>query len=229
MSPVPLTVIVPMLNEEDGIAAALAALRPLDAEIVAVDGGSSDKTVALAAPLSDQLLRSARGRARQMNAGAAVAHGDILLFLHADTTLPPQADRLVAEAIAGGAYWGRFDVCIAGGSAWFPLIATLMNLRSRLTGIATGDQAIFVRRATFAEVGGFADIPLMEDIVLSRRLRQLGRPACLRRKVTTSGRRWEQHGVLRTVVSMWWLRLRFFLGADPAKLASEYGYAQETQ
>jgi len=229
MSPPPLTIIVPMLNEEAGITAALGALRPLDAEIVAVDGGSGDKSVALAAPLCDQLLRSPRGRARQMNAGAAAAHGDILLFLHADTVLPAQADRLVGEAIAGDACWGRFDVRIAGDSAWFPLIATLMNLRSRLTGIATGDQAIFVRRTAFAQVGGFADIPLMEDIVLSQRLRQLGRPACLRQKVTTSGRRWEKQGVLRTVFTMWWLRLRFFFGTDPAKLAREYGYAPEAQ
>lgn len=229
MSPPPLTVIVPMLNEEAGIAAALAALRPLHAEIVVVDGGSGDRTVALAAPLSDQLLCAPRGRARQMNSGAAAAHGDVLLFLHADTVLPPQADRLVAEVIAGGACWGRFDVRIAGASAWFPVIATLMNLRSRLTGIATGDQAIFVTRTAFAQVGGFADIPLMEDIVLSRRLRRLGRPACLRQKVTTAGRRWERHGVLRTILTMWWLRLRFFLGADPAKLAREYGYATESQ
>jgi rSAM/selenodomain-associated transferase 2 len=227
MSSPTLTIIVPMLNEEVGIAAALAALRPLDAEIVAVDGGSSDKTLDLAEPLSDRLLRSARGRARQMNAGAAAGHGDILLFLHADTVLPAQADRLVREAIAGGAHWGRFDVRIAGNSAWFPLIAALMNLRSRLTGIATGDQAIFVRRTAFAQIGGFADIPLMEDILLSQRLKRLGRPACLRQKVVTSGRRWEQHGILRTVFTMWWLRLRFFLGADPAALASEYGYAPE--
>jgi rSAM/selenodomain-associated transferase 2 len=224
-----LTIIVPMLNEEAGIAAALSALRPLDAEIVAVDGGSNDQTLALAAPLCDQLLRSPRGRARQMNVGAAAAHGDILLFLHADTVLPPQADQLVAAAIAGGAHWGRFDVRITGDSAWFPLIATLMNLRSRLTGIATGDQAIFVKRTAFAQIGGFADIPLMEDIVLSQRLKRLGRPACLRQKVTTSGRRWEQHGILHTVFTMWWLRLRFFFGVDPAQLAREYGYAPEAQ
>ena len=229
MSPPPLTLIVPMLNEEAGIAAALGALRPLGAEIVAVDGGSGDQTLALAAPLCDQLLRSPRGRARQMNAGAAAAHGDILLFLHADTVLPAQADWLVGEAIAGDAHWGRFDVRIAGDSGWFPVIAILMNLRSRLTSIATGDQAIFVRRTAFAQVGGFADIPLMEDIVLSQRLRQLGRPACLRQKVTTSGRRWEKQGVLRTVFTMWWLRLRFFFGTDPAKLAREYGYAPEAQ
>ncbi len=227
MSSPTLAIIVPMLNEEAGIAAALAALRPLDAEIVAVDGGSSDKSMAHAELHADRVLAAPRGRARQMNAGAMAAHGDILLFLHADTVLPPQADRLVREAIASGAHWGRFDVRIAGNSAWFPLIAALMNLRSRLTGIATGDQAIFVRRTAFEQIGGFADIPLMEDILLSQRLKRLGRPACLRHKVTTAGRRWEQHGVLRTILTMWWLRLRFFLGADPAALASEYGYAPD--
>ncbi len=228
MNPPTLSIIVPMLNEEAIIAATLAALHPLAAEILAVDGGSSDKSADLAAPHVTQLLQAAHGRARQMNAGAAVARGEILLFLHADTQLPPGADRLIGEAVASGAHWGRFDVRIAGKSAWFPLIGGLMNLRSRLSGIATGDQAIFVSRAAFERIGGFPDIPLMEDIVLSRRLRQLGRPACLRQKVTTAGRRWEKHGVLRTIVVMWWLRLRFFCGADPHELAREYGYAPQS-
>ena len=222
-----LSIIVPMLNEEAGIAAALSALRDLGGEIVAVDGGSRDKTLACAGPHADQLLSSPRGRARQMNAGAASAQGEILLFLHADTTLPANAAQAIMEAIGQGAVWGRFDVCIAGNSAWFPLIAALMNLRSRLTGIATGDQAIFVRRSSFEQIGGFPDIPLMEDIVLSQRLKQLARPACLRQKVTTAGRRWEKHGILRTILTMWWLRLRFFCGADPKNLALEYGYAPE--
>jgi rSAM/selenodomain-associated transferase 2 len=222
-----LSIIVPMLNEEAGIAAALLALRKLDGEIVAVDGGSRDKTLACARPHAAQLLSSPRGRARQMNAGAASAQGEILLFLHADTTLPANAGQAITEAINQGAVWGRFDVCIAGNSAWFPLIATLMNLRSRLTGIATGDQAIFVRRSSFEQIGGFPDIPLMEDIVISQRLKQLARPACLRHKVTTAGRRWEKQGILRTILSMWWLRLRFFCGADPKNLALEYGYAPE--
>jgi len=224
-----LSIIVPMLNEAAGIADALRALRSLDAEIVAVDGGSSDNTVACAMQHADLLLDSARGRARQMNAGASTAHGDILLFLHADTTLPPAADRLVEEHIASGALWGRFDVVISGKSAWFPVIASLMNLRSRLSGIATGDQAIFVKRSAFEQLGGFPDIPLMEDIVLSQRLKRLGRPACLRQKVITAGRRWEKHGILRTILTMWWLRLRFFCGTDPKKLAVEYGYVPATQ
>ena len=222
-----LSIIVPMLNEEACIATALSALRDHDGEIVAVDGGSGDKTLACARPHAAQLLSSPRGRARQMNAGAAVAQGEILLFLHADTILPANAGQAITEAINQGAVWGRFDVCIAGNSAWFPLIAALMNLRSRLTGIATGDQAIFVRRSSFEQIGGFPDIPLMEDIVISQRLKQLARPACLRQKVTTAGRRWEKHGVLRTILSMWWLRLRFFCGADPKNIALEYGYVPE--
>lgn len=219
-----LSIIVPMLNEEAGIAAALRALRPLAAEIIVVDGGSTDRSVALAEALADRVIVAPRGRARQMNVGAAIAGGDILLFLHADTVLPVGAAQLVVNAIEGGAHWGRFDVRIEGQSSLFPLIAALMNGRSRLTGIATGDQAIFVTRAVFRQIGGFPDQPLMEDIVLSRRLCRIGRPACLRPPVTTAGRRWEKHGVLRTILHMWWLRLRFFLGANPTELARDYGY-----
>ena len=224
-----LSIIVPMLNEEAGIGATLSGLRELGAEIIAIDGGSSDKSVEIAQALADQVVHATRGRARQMNAGAAVAQGEVLLFLHADTRLPPAVDRLIFEAIAGGADWGRFDVRISGDSIWFPVIAALMNQRSRLTGIATGDQAIFVKRSAFEQVGGFPDLPLMEDIVISQRLKQLSRPACLHAKVTTAGRRWEKHGVLRTILTMWWLRLRFFFGADPKQLAIEYGYAPNAQ
>lgn len=225
-----LSIIVPMLNEAAGIAEALHALRDLEAELVAVDGGSSDKTVECATPHANLLLSAARGRARQMNAGAAAAQGDILLFLHADTRLPPAAaDQIIKQSIASGALWGRFDVEISGKSAWFPVIAAMMNWRSRLTGIATGDQAIFVKRSAFEQIGGFPDLPLMEDIVLSQRLKKLTRPACLRQKVVTAGRRWEKHGILRTILTMWSLRLRFFFGADPKQLAIEYGYAPNAQ
>ena len=159
-----------------------------------------------------------------MNAGAARAAGDVLLFLHADTVLPDNADALIAAAIAGGAVWGRFDVAIAGRHPLLPVVALLMNHRSRLTGIATGDQAIFVKCEAFEKVGGFADIPLMEDITLSAALKRLGRPACIRQRVSTSGRRWERNGVVRTIVLMWWLRAQYFFGADPAHLARRYGY-----
>ena len=223
-----LSIVVPVLDEAEGIATALAALAPLrarGAEVIVADGGSEDGTPALALPHADRVLTAPRGRARQMNAGAAVARGETLLFLHADTRLPAEADRLVAAALAGGAQWGRFDVAIDGRQALLPLIAALMNLRSRLTGIATGDQAIFVARAAFEAAGGFADIPLMEDIDFSRRMRRVSGPVCLRAKVVTSGRRWERHGVLRTVLLMWTLRLRYFLGGAPEKLARSYGYA----
>jgi rSAM/selenodomain-associated transferase 2 len=228
MSAAGLTIIVPVLNEEAGIVATLQALSPLrvrGAEVVVVDGGSRDRTSALARPLCDRLMSAPRGRASQMNAGAGAARGDVLLFLHADTCLPADADRLVLDGLArNGRAWGRFDVRIDGRHPLFPLIAATMNLRSRLTGIATGDQAIFAERTAFAAVGGYPDIALMEDIVLSRRLKRLGRPLCLSARALTSGRRWETHGVVRTILTMWRLRLAFYLGAEPATLASSYGY-----
>src|SRR5262249_14781480 len=148
-----------------------------------------------------------RGRGAQMNAGAAVAQADVLLFLHADTRLPPGADRLIVAALARpDQVWGRFDARIGGRHPLLPVVATLMNWRSRLTGIATGDQAMFVRRAAFAVVAGFPDIALMEDIIVSKRLRHLSRPACLAARVTTSGRRWDQNGLFRTILLMWHLR-----------------------
>jgi rSAM/selenodomain-associated transferase 2 len=224
-----LSIIVPTLNEELAIAATLEALAPLrarGAEVIVVDGGSRDRTAATATPLCDRVIAAPRGRGAQMNAGASAAHGDIMLFLHADTRLPDGADRLISEGLATrGCAWGRFDVRIEGSHALLPLIAAMMNLRSRATGIATGDQAIFVTRSAFAAIGGYSDIPLMEDIVLSRRLKRLGRPLCLRARASTSGRRWEKHGVMRTVLTMWRLRLAFWLGAAPDKLASRYGYA----
>jgi rSAM/selenodomain-associated transferase 2 len=228
MSAAGLSIIIPVLNEEAGIAAmlqGLSGLRARGAEVIVVDGGNRDRTAALAGPLCDRLIAAPRGRAAQMNAGAAVAGGDVLLFLHADTSLPADADRLVREGLAAsGRPWGRFDVRIDGRHPLFPVIAAMMNLRSRLTGIATGDQAIFVDRGAFAAVGGFPDIALMEDIVLSRRLKRLGRPLCLHAQALTSGRRWEKHGVVRTILTMWRLRLAFFLGAEPGKLAASYGY-----
>jgi rSAM/selenodomain-associated transferase 2 len=223
-----LSIIVPALNEEAGIVAtlqALSSLRARGAEVIVVDGGSHDRTAELAGPHCDRLLAAPRGRAAQMNAGAGAARGEVLLFLHADTRLPDDADSDVADALAAsGRAWGRFDVRIAGTHALLPLVAATMNLRSRLTGIATGDQAIFVERTAFAAIGGYPDIPLMEDIVLSRRLKRLSRPLCLRSRALTSGRRWEKHGVMRTILTMWRLRLAFFFGAEPAALAARYGY-----
>jgi rSAM/selenodomain-associated transferase 2 len=159
-----------------------------------------------------------------MNAGARASRGEALLFLHADTTLPPAADALIGAAIAVGAAWGRFDVRIDSRQPLLRSVEAMMNWRSRLTGIATGDQAIFVRREVFERVGGFPELPLMEDIALSKRLKQVARPACLRAQVVTSARRWEKHGVLRTIFLMWRLRASYFFGADPRQLAIRYGY-----
>ena len=151
-----------------------------------------------------------------MNTGARAAQAEALLFLHADTRLPPDADRAVLAALERSS-WGRFDVRIEGGHALLSMVALAMNLRSRLTGIATGDQAIFVRREAF---GGFPEIPLMEDVAFSAAMQ--GRPACLRQKVLTSGRRWERDGVVRTILLMWWLRLLYWLGVPPERLARHY-------
>jgi rSAM/selenodomain-associated transferase 2 len=218
-----LSIVVPALDEAAGIRETLQALAPLRErghQVIVVDGGSTDGTPALAAPFADRVLGAPRGRARQMNAGAAAALGEALVFLHADTRLPPHSDRLVETAL-GERSWGRFDVRIDGGIA-LAAIAFLMNWRSRLTGIATGDQAIFASREAFESIGGFPDLPLMEDIELSVRLKRLSRPACIRERALTSGRRWQRHGVLRTVLLMWWLRLAYFFGARPDELARRY-------
>ena len=222
-----LSVVVPVLNEAATLGAQLAALQELrnrGAELLLVDGGSSDGTRELARPLVDRLLEAPRGRAVQMNAGAQASQGEVLLFLHADSRLPPAADDRLRSALVAGAAWGRFDVRIDGRHRLLRVVERMMNWRSRLSGIATGDQAIFVRREVFIALGGYPELPLMEDIALSKRLKRLGRPACLRAVVVTSGRRWEQHGVLRTIVLMWRLRASYFLGADPQQLAIRYGY-----
>jgi rSAM/selenodomain-associated transferase 2 len=220
-----LSVVVPVLNEAALLEASLARLEPLrrsGADLIVADGGSSDGSAALARAYADRVIEAPRGRARQMNAGAAVARGDVLLFLHADCALPEAADRLIVSALVGGRRWGRFDVALRGRHPLLPLIAALMNARSRLTGICTGDQALFVRREAFLACGGFPDIALMEDIALSKALKRLGRPACLRARVTASGRRWDERGALRTILLMWRLRLAYFLGADPGRLATLY-------
>ncbi|MET0924629.1 MAG: TIGR04283 family arsenosugar biosynthesis glycosyltransferase [Xanthobacteraceae bacterium] len=225
-----LSIIIPTLNEETGIADALEALAPLHrrgTEVIVVDGGSHDGTIERARRFATRVLSAPRGRAAQMNVGAAAAVGDVLLFLHADTTLPEGADDIVLYGLTGSIRnWGRFDVVIEGRHPLLPVVAGLMNLRSQFTGIATGDHAIFVTKAAFDNVGGFPDIPLMEDIALSKRLKRLGRPLCLVERVTTSGRRWERHGVLATIMLMWRLRLAYAFGAEPAALAQRYGYVQ---
>ena len=223
---VALSIIVPMLDEAaalPGLLAQLAHWRTRGCEVVLVDGGSTDGSVDMARAAGFMVVNAERGRARQMNAGAAQAGGEVLLFLHADTQLPADADAAVGAALADGArQWGRFDVRISGRAPMLRVVAALMNLRSRLTGIATGDQAMFVRRQAFDAVGGFPLQPLMEDIELSRRLLRRSRPACLRARVTTSGRRWEQRGVWRTIALMWRLRWAYWRGVPAEVLAEAY-------
>ncbi len=216
-----LAVIVPTLNEAERVRSALEALAPLRArghQVIVVDGGSDDATAELAVPLCDLILKTPRGRALQMNAGARAAQADALVFLHADTRLPARADELIVDALRTRA-WGRFDVRIEGRHPLLPLVACAMNVRSRLSGIATGDQAIFVRREAFA---GFPEIALMEDIAFSRAMKRSGWPACVRERVSTSGRRWESRGVVRTILLMWRLRLLYALGVAPQRLARAY-------
>ncbi|MBK5929884.1 TIGR04283 family arsenosugar biosynthesis glycosyltransferase [Halochromatium salexigens] len=220
-----LSIIIPTLNEADAIVALLgdlAALRAAGHELILVDGGSTDTTQALAEPLVDRLLAAPRGRAAQMNVGAQAATGELLWFLHADSRVPAATAEALLAAAHTGVRWGRCDVRLSGRHPLLRVIERAMNLRSCLSGIATGDQGLFVTRADFTAVGGFPDIPLMEDIALSRRLRRLARPLCLRPALITSSRRWESRGILRTMVLMWRLRLAYALGADPARLARLY-------
>ncbi|MGV8892508.1 MAG: TIGR04283 family arsenosugar biosynthesis glycosyltransferase [Burkholderiaceae bacterium] len=221
-----LSIIVPVFNEAQELPLLLERLLPLarhGCEVIIVDGGSDDGSADIALCAGFMLVRAARGRARQMNAGAAHATGAMLLFLHADTQLPDGAAVLIAQALSGCTYqWGRFDVCIAGRPLMLRVVGHMMNLRSRLTGIATGDQAMFVSRAAFDAIGGFPDQSLMEDIELSKRLRALSRPACIKRCVTTSGRRWETRGVWRTILLMWRLRWQYWRGVPANQLAQAY-------
>ncbi len=223
----PLSIIIPVLNEADNITTILTALAPIrtrGAEVIVVDGGSTDATVRLATPLADRVIQSERGRARQMNCGAQHASGEVLLFLHADTLLPPDADRLILQNLypAWDFHWGRFDVRIAGQPAMLGLIGAMINWRSRTFGIATGDQAIFIRRSLFWRLSGFPQQALMEDIELCKRLKSHSAPLCLREKVTTSGRRWEKYGVWRTILLMWRLRFLYWIGVPGDQLAKKY-------
>lgn len=220
-----ISIIIPVLNEAASIRRVLDRVRSLpgNPEVIVVDGGSVDSTLALSTAMADKVLSAPRGRANQMNAGAGAASHEVLLFLHADTFLPDDATSMVARGLACGRYrWGRFDVHIDGRPRMLRIVASLMNCRSRLTGIATGDQAIFVTKTEFASVGGFPEQPLMEDIELSSRLKRRSAPLCLRARVSTSGRRWEAGGVWRTILLMWTLRLRYWLGTPAEQLAKAY-------
>ncbi|HEX2215912.1 MAG TPA: TIGR04283 family arsenosugar biosynthesis glycosyltransferase [Xanthobacteraceae bacterium] len=223
-----LSIIIPVLNEAASIRAALLRLQDLrvrGVEVLVVDGGSCDGTLEQVKDLADVAMTARRGRGVQMNAGAARARGNVLLFLHADTRLPDEADRLLRDGLARSkCAWGRFDIAIEGRSPLLPIVAAMMNLRSRVTGIATGDQAMFMTREAFARAGKFPEIPLMEDVAVSRRLKRISPPLGLKVRAVTSGRRWDERGALRTILLMWRLRLAYFCGAAPETLARRYGY-----
>lgn len=221
-----LSIIVPVLNEASQLPELAAHLLPLQdtvCEVILVDGGSEDGTVSLATELGFEVISANRGRASQMNKGADYASGNVLLFLHADTRLPENAVTLVLSVCQkNNTVWGRFDVQITGDSFMFKVIARLINWRSRLTAIATGDQAIFVVRRLFNKVKGFPEQALMEDIELCKRLKIHARPICLRESVITSGRRWQERGIWRTIWLMWHLRLAYWCGANPDDLLVKY-------
>jgi rSAM/selenodomain-associated transferase 2 len=221
-----ISIIIPTLNEANAIIGTLQPLQSLRGkghEVIVVDGGSSDRTVSLAQPFVDRVLVAQRGRGAQMNTGAWIAKGKALLFLHADTYLPSDAESLIVTGLStNDRQWGHFNARLSGHSTWFRIIEWSMNWRSRLTGIVTGDQVLFVQREAFTAAGGFPEIPLMEDITLSRRLKRFGWPLCLNSSVITSSRYWEERGIVRTILLMWSLRLAYFLGVSPKHLVQIY-------
>ena len=218
------SVVMPALNEAEGIAQTLARVRQAgECELIVVDGGSNDGTPEIASAYADRVLVAPRGRAQQMNAGAQAASGEVVLFLHADTVLPHGFPALLDHALADPQIvGGRFDVRLEASGWTFRMIETLMNERSRLTRLSTGDQGIFVRRELFLAVNGYPEVALMEDLELSRTLKRTGKIACLRARVTTSARRWQRHGVTRTILLMWTLRSCHFLGIPPKFLKKFY-------
>lgn len=222
-----LAIIIPALNEADNICRTLVSLQAMRAHgvrVIVVDGGSTDTTAALAATMADLVIIGAKGRSPQMNAGAAATAEDVLLFLHADSILPSDADQQIAAAIVEGHCWGRFDIRISGRRMMFPVISWFMNRRSRLTGISTGDQGLFMTRQAYETVGGFPTQLLMEDIEMCKRLKRAGvaGPASLASRITTSGRRWQQHGLWRTIFQMWRLRFQYWRGTPAAELHAAY-------
>ena len=219
-----ISVIVPVLNEEKTIATTLEALVTLAPyEIIIVDCGSADRTRELAGQFQVKAISSDHGRGRQMNRGASEASGDVLLFLHADTRLPASALNDIKAALGEPRYLGgRFDVELAGAHWLLPLVGRLISYRSRISKVATGDQALFVRRQVFERIRGFPDMPLLEDVAFCRTLHRLGEVACLRSRVVTSARRWEVDGVWRTIFRMWIIKLLYLVGVSPARLKQFY-------
>ena len=219
------SIIIPVLNEEHNLSKILNCLqgfRHAGHEVIVVDGGSTDNTFKLAQQAADRVIESEPGRALQMNHGASIASGEVYLFLHADTVLPGNALELIALIPQSRHFWGHFEIRLSSDRIIFRLIETLVNLRSRLSSIATGDQAIFIEAKLFKNIGGFPQIALMEDIAVSRLLKKQLKPVCLKSKVLTSSRRWETNGVLATVLLMWKLRRYYFLGVSPQRLSQLY-------
>lgn len=222
-----LSIIIPVLNEEKTIGSVIENVKSSisgdNYEIIVVDGGSNDNTVSIAKSSCDQLITSSAGRGVQLNYGARASQGDTLLFVHADTILPVEFDKMITNAIStSGKSWGRFDIKLSGKKYIFRIVESLVNLRSRITSISTGDQCLFMTRALFENVNGYKDIPLMEDIDISKRLKKISIPVCLPHKVITSSRRWEEKGIIRTILLMWWLRFMFFAGVSPDNLKRLY-------
>ncbi|WP_372965275.1 TIGR04283 family arsenosugar biosynthesis glycosyltransferase [Marinobacter sp.] len=221
-----LAIIVPVLNEVSALPNLLEHLRHWQqrgAEVVLVDGGSTDQTADTARSAGFRVITATAGRASQMNAGARASHSANLLFLHADTRLPDNADQYLLSTLnSAPLVWGRFDVIIEGHSRMLPVVAWLMNWRSRLSSIATGDQAMFMTRELFNKVNGFPEQPLMEDIEISKRLKHICPPVCLPHKVITSGRRWDTYGSWRTILLMWQLRWAYWRGVPAKQLAERY-------
>ena len=230
MSNMCISIVIPTLNESGYIESTLMCLETLRQqghEVIVVDGGSQDETVELAKSKVDKVIQTTPGRAHQMNVGASHATGDILWFIHADTQVSENASKQILRVLDNeNNHWGRFDIRLSGKHLLLRVVEILMNLRSCITGIATGDQGIFVRRACFEAIGRFKPIPLMEDIEISRRLKKWSRPCCIHDPIITSSRRWEKNGVLRTILLMWRLRLAYALGISPEKLAHEYEFSE---
>lgn len=219
------SIVIPILNEASEIRICLMQLqrfRETGLEVIVVDGGSVDKTHTLLEGLCDQILSSPRGRATQMNAGAKHAKGEFIFFLHVDTQLPENFLKCIPSTKTKPFCWGRFDVTLSGKHCLFRIIETMMNLRSRWTGIATGDQVMFVSQKLFQKVAGFPEIALMEDIAMSQKLKKICLPLCLKQKVSTSSRRWEKHGIVSTILKMWWLRFSYFIGVNSMNLTKQY-------
>ena len=222
---VKLSIVIPTLNESDQIEQCLNNLQPLrhrGHEIIVVDGGSNDNTVPLASSLCDRIIQSERSRSIQMNAGSASASGQCILFLHADTDLPEDVVDIFSKIINIENVWGRFDIQLSGQSWMFRIIETCMNIRSRATGIATGDQVIFVGKELFSKVNGFPEIALMEDVAISKLLIKFSKPICFTEKVVSSSRRWKENGIIKTIIKMWIIRLLYYFQFDTERLAKLY-------